>query len=90
MGDGAVHAVGGRTLAADTRSVGFRREVAGVTRASDRFSIRKRVKLVCEDEPADVEAAERLFARLCARMLLAEQQREQSREQRPELPEEDQ
>jgi len=43
-----------------------------VAKASDRFSIRKRVKVMYEDEAADVKAAERLFARLCVRMLLAE------------------
>jgi len=46
-----------------------------VARTPDRFLIRKRVKVVYEDEPADLEAAERLFARLCVRTLLAERAR---------------
>ena len=59
-----------------------------MARASDRFSIRKRVKCVHVDEPADLSAVERLFARLCARMLWAEQLREQGGEEVPPLPEE--
>jgi len=52
-----------------------------VAKAPDRFSIHKRVKVVHEDEPADLEAAERLFARLCVRMLLAEQRTGQRSEE---------
>ena len=56
--------------------------------ASDRFSIRKRVKCVQVEEPADLAAAERLFARLCARVLWAEQPRAQGSDEGPPLPEE--
>ena len=57
--------------------------------ASDRFSIRRRIKCVRVGEPADLAAAERLFARLCARMLWAEQLRERGSEQEPPTPEDD-
>ena len=51
--------------------------------ASDRFSIRKRVKCVHVEEPANLEAAERLFARLCVRMLWAERSRRPPDEAEP-------
>ncbi len=58
--------------------------------APNRFSIRRRLKCIHVDEPADLLAAERLFARLCARMLWAGQLREQGSEEDPEPLEEDQ
>jgi len=51
---------------------GSRTEVAGMREDSDRFSIQRRVKCVDVDEAADMATAERLFARLCIRRLLAE------------------
>ena len=57
--------------------------------ASDRLSIRRRLKCIHVEEPADVSAAERLFARLCARMLWAEHLGGQGSEDEPPLPEED-
>ena len=51
-----------------------------------RFSIRRRLKCIPCDEPADLSTAERLFARLCARVLWAEQLRGQSREDGPPRP----
>ena len=57
--------------------------------ASDRFLIRRRLKCIPGDEPTDLSTAERLFARLCARMLWAEQLRGQGREEGPPLPEAD-
>jgi hypothetical protein len=56
-------------------------------RASGRFSIRRFLKCKPGDEPADLLTAERLFARLCARMLWAEQLRGQGSEEEPPLPE---
>ena len=58
-------------------------------KGSDRFSIRKRVRCVHVEEPADLAAAERLFASLCVRMLWAEQLRGQGSEEEPMLPEKD-
>ena len=57
--------------------------------ASGRFSIRRRLKCIHVDEPADLSTAECLFARLCARMLLAERLGGQSSEDESPLPEED-
>jgi len=59
-----------------------------VAKASDWFSIRNRVKFVYEDEPADLAAAERLFARLCVRMLLAEHRAGQRSEEDSKPPKE--
>ena len=56
--------------------------------ASERFSIRRRVKCIHVDEPVDIEAAERLFARLCARVLWADHVRRLSDGNEPQLPEE--
>ena len=58
-------------------------------KTSDRLSIRRRLKCIPGDEPADLSTAERLFARLCARMLWAEQLRGQGIEGEPLLTDED-
>ena len=58
-----------------------------MSNVSDRFSIRRRLKCIHGEEPADLSTAERLFARLCARMLWAEQLRGQGSEEEPPLPE---
>ena len=55
----------------------------------DRFSIRRHLKCIHVDEPADLQAAERLFARLCARVLWAEHARGLGSREEPPLPEED-
>ncbi|MFH1690250.1 MAG: hypothetical protein ABIE42_08435 [Candidatus Eisenbacteria bacterium] len=47
------------------------------------------MKCIHVDEPADLLAAERLFARLCARALWAERMGEQGSKERTLLPEED-
>lgn len=57
--------------------------------ASNRFSIRRRLKCIHVDEAADLPTAERSFARLCVRMLLAERSRGQGSEEEAQPPKED-
>ena len=64
-------------------------EVTVMRKATDRLSIRRRLKCIHVDEPADIEAAERLFARLCVRMMLAEQRTGQRNKEEPETTRED-
>ena len=59
------------------------------SKISYRSSVRKRVKCVHVDEPADLARAERLFARLCSRMLLRYQRDGQRSEEDPGSPKEE-
>ena len=57
-------------------------------KATERLSIRRRLKCKHVDEPADLSTAERLFARLCARVWWIEHVRRPGNGDERLLPEE--